>query len=466
MPLPETPLHPGSSPEVIRLLDEVQGHVLAPHRFDQSAHLFLDFAPGAEAEVRRWFGELANANRITSMNVQLARASGEDQDFLSVMVSHAGARKLGWGDRFRFPAEFEIGMHDREETLVLAPHDPQVATVAKWQKNFQVGPAPRLDAHVLLAGRDLKHLERRVADFIAEAAAGGKAVLRGEVEWGRVVRQGGGRIAVEHFGFADGISNPQFVADEVAKARRLVGARYWDPLFPLSQVLFELPDGHGGTSYGSYFVFRKIEQHVRAFADFERRVRDARVRHGLPAETDPGSVVVGRDRSGHPLSLPDDRGGTPGFNDFTYGLDRQGAGCPFHAHVRKSNPRRLVRENSDPARDHLFPRRGMLYGERAPDFSDEPVGEVGLLFMAYMADIEQQFEHVLRNWSNDPDFPGNQDPGVDSLIGEPPAATIPLREHGRTLEHIPLARFVTPLGGEYFFVPPLSWLRDLGESHP
>jgi Dyp-type peroxidase family len=455
MPFPATPLQPGQSPEVVRLLAEVQGNVLSPHRQDFSAHLFLRIPPGNEARVQAWLRGLGVGGRITSMAQQLQGIT-PDRPFLSVMVSYAGATKLGWGDNAVFRPEFKIGAYDREATLVLAPEDSQVSGADKWDEAFRPAVSGPIDLHLLLAGDDRPALLASFAQLKVDALAAGTAW--GAEEIGYVARNAE-NFAIEHFGFVDGISNPQYLADDVARARKYTHLRqYWDPLFPLDSVLVPVTDP-AGPSDGSFFVYRKIEQNVAAFRKFERRARAATRDDLVP---DPAALIVGRTAAGRPLAVHRDDLPTDGkFNDFTYGNDRFGRGCPFHAHIRKSNPRRVVPEDNDSARNHLFPRRGILYGERAPDFSDEPPGGVGLLFMAYMASIENQFEHVLRNWINNPQFPGHQKPGTDSLIGEPPPAWAHLPVSSKRDIPVKLERFVTTLAGEYFFVPPVSWFKAL-----
>jgi Dyp-type peroxidase family len=447
-------------------LDEVQGNVLSVHHLEYSAHLFLRIPAGSEARVQSWLRTLANAERITSMHRQVAGLP-PDNPFLSVMVGYEGAKALGWGGKMTYPEDFRLGMYKREETFVLSKDDPRVAGVAEWEPTFQIDVlnADPIDLHLLLAAKTKSQRDGWFAELKTEvlgsATRPGIGVTLAGEELGYITRRNG-KEAIEHFGFADGISNPQYLADDVARVLKRSRERqqYWDPLFPLKSVLVPVLGGDGAVSYGSFFVFRKIEQHVAAFREFERQVRAAGWADG---STTPGAMIVGRSEAGRPLAvsrrdLPADKP----HNDFTYGDDRFGRGCPFHAHVRKSNPRRTVPGDNDVSRDHLFPRRGMLYGTRAEDFSDEPTGGVGLLFMAYMAKIEEQFEHVLRSWINDPGFPLDQhDPGTDSLIGEPPAPMIRLPISARWDVKVEKGRFVTTRGGEYFFVPPVSWFENL-----
>ncbi len=138
-------------------------------------------------------------------------------------------------------------------------------------------------------------------------------------------------------------------------------------------------------------------------------------------------MVVGRFENGTPVTLHGTPVVQPPPNDFNYSEDPNGERCPFRAHIRKTNPRGdLVRQRGIPEgaeRDPIMARRGITYGKRIlqsnGDFAedDRPNGDVGLLFMAYMADISAQFEFTQETWVNNLDFvvDGN---GLDPIIGQ------------------------------------------------
>ena len=98
-------------------------------------------------------------------------------------------------------------------------------------------------------------------------------------------------------------------------------------------------------------------------------------------------------------------------NDFDYTGDAAASRCPFHAHIRKTNPRGSGGFEPEPAeRLHIMARRGIPYedvprplhpdgllkAESLAEFlakvaPDLPAGGLGLLFMAYNAKIDDQF---------------------------------------------------------------------------
>jgi Dyp-type peroxidase family len=266
----------------------------------------------------------------------------------------------------------------------------------------------------------------------------------------------------EPFGFADGISNPEFFAN--------AAPNHWSIDLSLDRVMIDDRGPHHG---GSFLVVRKLEQNVAAFRAFEEKLA-ATLRAELPAARAGEAahlaegVIIGRDREGVPLV------GLEGenLNDFTFRGDARALRCPFHAHIRKANPRDddpfSAAIAPDDARQLQFVRRSFVYGDPARltlDGPDWPEGGVGLWFMGYMRDIEEQFREMQARWMRDPRFPahsgdalpdpllfGGEYPGVD------PVTTWAWAREGRATCVAGLSSFVRPRGGEYFYVPSLRWL--------
>jgi hypothetical protein len=85
----------------------------------------------------------------------------------------------------------------------------------------------------------------------------------------------------------------------------------------------------------------------------------------------------------------------------------------------------------------------------------------GLQFVALNANLGRQFEFVQHSWLNDPKFAG-LDRDLDPLVaprGPDGVFTIPAEPFRTRLCGLP--RFVTTLGGGYFFLPGLRALRYL-----
>ena len=112
-------------------------------------------------------------------------------------------------------------------------------------------------------------------------------------------------------------------------------------------------------------------------------------------------------------------------------------------------------------------RRGITYGKRTDDFSviaNMPEGGVGLLFMAYQRSIQGQFEFIQSQWVNDADFP-RLNTGIDPVLGQGGAAVA--QNWPKTWDNAAVTvpfqfrDFVQMRGGEYFFAPSKSGIRNL-----
>ena len=290
----------------------------------------------------------------------------------------------------------------------------------------------------------------------------------------------GANAGREHFGWKDGISQPAVEGlatpfpgqPTVPASALLLGA---DPAFPPPVPWLV---------NGSFMVFRKLAQSVPAFEAF---VAAAAHQLGMdPALL--GARMLGRWKSGAPLALAplqdDPSLGASALmnNDFDFGGDEGQRRCPFGAHIRKVNPREDVGIAS--VRSRLMMRAGIPYG---PEMSSDPGAERGLLFVAYQASIQNQFEFVQQSWANEPNFmfgrirPPSQGPvtsapvpaigaavtvGVDPFIGQRPGARLhmdePVPNHptGTLRTELVLnTRYVTPRAALYLFVPSISALE-------
>ncbi|MBM3394020.1 MAG: hypothetical protein FJY37_05190 [Betaproteobacteria bacterium] len=112
----------------------------------------------------------------------------------------------------------------------------------------------------------------------------------------------------------------------------------------------------------------------------------------------------------------------------------------------------------------------MTYGARmdhldpAAPLSARPAGGVGILFMCYQASIYDQFEEVQAKWVNDVWFPQDLQPaGKDPLLhaGERSTFACPTQWNSAARTEHQLEKLITLKGGDYFFVPGISLLRNL-----
>lgn len=300
------------------------------------------------------------------------------------------------------------------------------------------------------------------------------------VQEGHGLHNGNGD-GIEHFGYVDGRSQPIFLTEDLEAERlRQDGATNWDPGFGPGRAILPDPTGADPLSqFGSYFVYRKLEQNVRQFKEEEDKLANRLGLTGADVER-AGAMIVGRFEDGTPTAIQAAaRSHSPVQNDFTYNSDGDGGKCPFFAHIRKVNPRSSGGfEPPAGERLHIMARRGQTYGVRTDDpndgkISNKPTKDVGLLFMAFNSNIAQQFEFAQKSWANFAGFPkvptGHGAPGLDMVIGQGKRPDIDGpkvwgADFGVTNQHkivAPVPQAVTMKGGEYFFMPSLPTLVSL-----
>jgi Dyp-type peroxidase family len=137
--------------------------------------------------------------------------------------------------------------------------------------------------------------------------------------------------------------------------------------------------------------------------------------------------------------------------------DVLGTVCPHFAHIRKVNPRDGGTDLGTPADSllRLMLRRGIPFGPPVVGV-DSPspallARERGLMFVAFAATIEDQFEFITRKWANSRFHPRGG--GHDPIMGQSDRRG----DRTRTVGDMRLeAEWVAPTGGGYFFAPPVS----------
>jgi Dyp-type peroxidase family len=456
---------PGDAAD-LAMLSDLQGNILKGHGRDHTVNIFLAFDKDRAGPVRGLLRELGHEmpsalDQLTG--VQVFKATGKDAGlFMAVFLSKTGYEHLGALDLMPQGDAFRDGMKLRQNIL----SDP---SATEWEPTF----ANDVDAMILLANDDQTGLQAASQAMQARIAGlDGAATVIG-IEVGVAQRNKVDKQGIEHFGYVDGRSQPLMLVEDIKKEEAAGGIDQWNPTTFLSQVLVPCPGSELDVSFGSFFVFRKLEQKVRDFKKGELELAAA-----LEAESgkNPGELagayVVGRFENGTPTALSRVEvplNGKPVSNNFNFDSDQGGLRCPFAAHIRKTNPRdKSINSNS-----RLMARRGIPYGERGDDPNDgvidnKPEGGVGLLFMAYQSSIEGQFEFTQQSWANNPGFHFQAKPqpvGIDPVIGQP--------GHGGK-QHYPLEYGVGPLsspldfsgfvrmkGGEYFFAPSRSFFQRL-----
>lgn len=474
------------------MFDDLQANILSGHGRKFARHIFLRFKPGSETDAKVWIAQLAK-HSLTSARQQLQqgqsyRSFGFDGGtFAHLALSNQGYDYLGVpaekrplptnpqrrGDEVSYTNVFAGGMKSRQDDLL----DPPVNT---WDDGYQ----QVIHAIVILAEDNESSLNRAENNLLQSvepiayvcAREAGKVLYREfQLESGKQT------LPVEHFGNADGLSQPIFFGEQIARAKN----RRFDSAAHLSLVLVQDPMGNDQNSFGSFLAFRKLEQNVKGFdATLGALAKEIGMSKELTS-----AMAVGRFQDGTPVVESEKPGTGPGNNTFDYSDDRGGLRCPFQAHARKTNPRgESVSDNAgldktlEEERGHRIARRGIPYGGNLSDFSNPdtlPEKNVGLLFFCYQSDPFEQFEWIQRRWSNNPYFvkpmlerDTNYDhTGLDPLVGQKHPTAIgqakapanwPMAWGSPTKKvKTELSNFITMKGGEYFFSPSLSGLRSL-----
>lgn len=462
---------------------QIQGDILAGFRKDHVELMCLRFDDPRRA--RQWLAALtpfiSSTAEVHTFNEQFRKArrsrGGDDPvglkaTWTNVSFTYPGivALQPGLGGSLQQFEAFRQGPAARAALL----GDIGDSAPTAWV----MGGPSGLDVHAMLlvAGDDVDDLNSEVSrmrTLVARHAIGVVFAQRGDTLPGR-------RRGHEHFGFKDGLSQPGIQG--LIPAAPHAGHRLDAPIAPGEFVLGRESEPGSPTIAvpdwmrdGSFQVVRRLAQDVPSWwAQLPRLVATAT--SSMPATDMLAAKLLGRWRSGAPLArYPEHDPGAardPVYdNEFDYSDDPLGYKTPRFCHVRKMSPR--DRRFGDRGRRIL--RRGIPYG---PHF-DPALGaghgldlERGLLFIAYMASIEHQFEFLQRSWANQPLFPGTVDhtqpldDGPDPIIGAGDGLLCRLRQSEQPDVQLDLTRFVSTTGALYGFVPSLNTLAMLAGGRP
>lgn len=455
-------------------LGEVQGNVLHAYGtdFPYARYVHLKVEDDARGALARWMPHVSFGRRPKWLPKAECR-----RPHVNLAFTYRGLQALDVQRDMlhEFPEEFRQGARARSGDV---DGDPKAAG-RDWEDWLG-------DGHVLLIVH--AHEEPECRAFVEKllAEAGGALVPIAQQETALIKRAGGedescGTLySREPFGFADGCSQPsvahidddptgdgitaripprskvrQFAEDLGLRRVR----RKWRPIrageFLLGYVSEDgqLPEGPPAPlgPNGTFMVYRKIEQHVKAFDDHMDAEAD---RLGMKPE-ELRARVLGRWPDGTPLSLsphepnPAIATNRHRANVFDYSDDLDGSKCPLGAHVRRTNPRNGLPGGAETTMRHRIIRRGMPYQEG---------DHQGLLFIAYSASIKEGFETIQRLWCLD---------GAALGLGSEPDYLLQQPRDGKPLSGMwvnhdpanpqriepPPEPFVTVRGCEYLFLP-------------
>jgi hypothetical protein len=444
---------------------QVQRLALSGYDYDCSATLILEVLKAGHA--REFFGALVREGTVTFGKRDCHRPQDDEDQrecAVSVALTSRGLRALELPDCFlrelqnKAPA-FSVGAHARA-----AQHlgDSGKSAVERWDPVFGCERA-----HILLIvhGPTLASIEARVAQL--HAMPGASKGLGGW-DWDQALK--GRHLTTNprerkvHFGFVDNVARPR-VDDEQPDPPRLRHRAGELVLGYVNDAHFNRwDDGCTGEDIvgffrnGSFAALRMIEQNEEDFENtVQTQAHDARMTvDKLKAK------LCGRWPDGSRI-LPDDRQNAAASDlkaqEFDFSDDPDGFGCPFGAHIRRTNPRG---DHIAPSRLRPLFRRGMPYG---PAYAEDPKARRGLMGLFFCASIEDQFEHLISEWiEKKPMGPRNFGDVKDPLVGR--------HDDDGTYFHIPqpngpgirvtgFAPFVTTRGTLYAFFPSRRALQEI-----
>ena len=478
-----------TQPNIKDHFGNIQGNILAGFNKDFQSFIFFSIPDAGSGGT--WLADLVDqvstTDQVLGFNTNFKRLRKRMADpttmrramWMNLALTYRGLKAIGVPEPelAGFSPEFRDGMAARAAQLGDVDQSAPVSWIAGFRDH---------DIHgVLLVAADRSpELGKEVRQQKARLAKYGLDVV---LEQPGAARQD--EPGHEHFGFKDGISQPLVlgVADatpdwsvQVKQGQDLIQPGEFILGYPSEASAYDpAPVSPAWAADGSYLVFRRLRQNVQGFRDFvHQQARAERVSDDLM-----GAKLFGRYKSGAPLERTRDEPPRfdpavrdpstrypgllkdPGDNNFGYRGDPDGRLVPRSAHIRKVNPR----DAGPPGwtgRSHRIIRRGIAYGDSyqagAPRGSGrEADADRGLLFLCYQASIADQFEWTQERMANNANFPQAGD-GIDPIISQSNGGfSLP----GGVVDHFTLLkRWVTTTGGDYFFSPSISALRQLSSA--
>ncbi len=459
-------IEPLTQKEYQPLFSKLQGNIVKSHGRENAVHFFLKFKSDVQA-AKEWLGGFTRRH-VTSALAQSYEAKWyRDTNqigtpFANVFLSRFGYQNLGLITPANAPFQDNYFLDTMKGPLSQKGFlDPESRT---WEQGFQQD----IDALILIADDDVDNLRKLISEEHAACALVAEIV---NIEHGFVLRNDKNQV-IEHFGFRDGVSQPLFLKRDIEKERKCNPANFseWDPSAPLSLVLLEDPFGGEEDCYGSYLVYRKLEQNVQGWVD------DVVNKLAPALGIDPnlaGAYTMGRFQDGTPVVLRETPIGgiDPATNNFNFKDDSTGSKCPFHSHIRKTNPRGdtgdiLGLVPLEEEKMHRITRRAISYGESDPN--QQPETGSGLLFLCFQGNIANQFAFMQSNWANQAAFI-KPETGSDPVVGQGPTLTESYKNWPATWgeterKTADFSHWVSMKGGEYFFTPSIPFLESLNAA--
>jgi Dyp-type peroxidase family len=438
-------------------------------------HLFamlvmVQFPESKTARPNAWIAQLVP--RVTAF-------TGSRPICINVAFSSRGLSFLGVPDSVMqtFSLPFQQGMTTEDRSRFLGD------TPSTWSWSDSETNPNCIHAQLMIYAMDQESLDATVSKECSVLAEFG-LVVRGQIL--QRVKLSPDNQRHEHFGFADGVSQPILIDGTIPVSQRglqeipagevvlgqvnTYGVPAAGPVVVVSDIAAQnlkpafLEGFYDLGLNGTYLIIRQLKQDVAKFWNNMKVASADLVDEKNERATDVwlAQKAVGRTLAGDMLTP---RGPVPGNDMVFFAKDQVGYGCPITSHVRRANPRDgLAPKQSDTeeminaTNRHRIMRRGRIYGEPIDDrYVDDGVDR-GLIFICMNSDIERQFEFVQHTWLLNPMFGLGYNEN-DPILGPSCPYSIP----SMPVRQQPVVEtFITPVGGGYFFMPSMRALRYLG----
>lgn len=435
----------------LRILGDIQAGILKATKHRYTMYCFLSFKKGKEKNIAEWLKNMP----LTS---SLEQESAPLKDTVTLFLSFEGY------EFFCDPKKIEQFIPLGDDDIIafkngLAKRCPEAFGSRMYlDKKFK----EPYDALILIATNDEDDLLKNsnsesdagkrnlgLQDFFIEMVAVEKHLFddffeKVHFEIGLRNPEGTAGDPREWFGFRDGISNPRFFPPN----KENLG---YEPDKPskLNTVLRRNHLSPQPYACGSFVVFLKLEQNVKAFSKLAKDLAQKLGMDDYPGYA--AAYIMGRHKDGTPLheSFKFPTTEKRNLNEFNFREDQDIPLCPFHAHIRKVRPRDGNEE------ENRIVRRGKVYGT-----SDSK--NKGVLFLSFQSSL-RQFEDIVNKGVYGYNYK-NKNIGKDVLFSEK-------REyHGSHRYRNIFGKPRTPYlrakdklvkfkGGQYFFASSISFIR-------